>query len=349
MDRRFYGTRGTACALLAAALGASGCGDAGAPAPPRAALDPRKADAAARAVEQYMGSQRPLDAVKVAERLAAEAPDSMRAQELLGRALVAVGTDAAVAAPDRHAALERAVDAYGRAAALDPRNAALRHAAGVVCDTARMHDRAAGFYAEAHAIEPGNGQYAMYLGLACARQGRIDEARALLESSEAAMPEAADPKAALADLAMRAGDLDAALRKVAEARALDPGSEGLRLADARMRRLAGRPRESLELLMPLDPPVRRQPGFADEIAEATAALGDVRSAAVILEESALAAPADAGRALRVARAWTRAGDPIKAAMWAETASLSGAAAEDVTAALRPDGSAQPAPAVEPKH
>jgi predicted Zn-dependent protease len=211
-----------------------------------------------------------------------------------------------------------------------------------------MHDRAAAFYAEAHALEPANAQYALYLGLSRARAGRTDEARALLESAERAMPGSPDPKAALADLAMRAGDLDGALRKVAEARAIDPRSDGLRLADARMRRLAGRPRESLELLMPLDPPVRRQPGFAEELAEANAALGNPRAAAELLEESALAAPADAGRALRVARAWMRAGDPVKAAIWADSAALAGADPADVAGALAPDPSAQPAPAVEPQ-
>ena len=320
-------------ALLCAAL-AGGCGDGAAPASaPRTTVDPRKADAAAQAVESYLTGQRIAEAVTVAEKFAAEAPGLMRSQELLGRALVAQAMDEATPVARRDAIMRRAADAYDAATRIDPQNAPLAHAAGVVCDTAGLHDRAADHYAAAHARDPRNAQYALYLALARARQGRTDEARALAEAAEAAMPESPDPKAALADLAVRSNDLDRALAKVREARALDPSSNGLRLADARIRRMAGKPEEALELLVPLDPPVRRAPGYADELAAAYAATGRLREAAQAMEESAVLRPSDAMRALRTAKAWRDAGDPIKSSIWIETATLAGAPADEVAKAL----------------
>jgi tetratricopeptide (TPR) repeat protein len=326
--------RAAPAALAALLCLAGGCGD-GSPqaSAPRTTIDPRKADAAAQAVESYLTGQRIAEAVTVAERFAAEAPALMRSQELLGRALVAQAMDEATPAAQRDAIMRRAADAYDAATRIDPRNAPLAHAAGVVCDTAGLHDRAADHYAAAHDRDPRHAQYALYLALARARQGRTDEARKLAEAAEAAMPESPDPKAALADLAVRSDDLDRALAKVREARALDPSSNGLRLAEARILRMAGRPEEALALLVPLDPPVRRAPGYADELAAAYAATGRLREAAQAMEESAVMRPADAMRALRTARAWRDSGDPIKSSIWVETAMLAGAPAEEVAKAL----------------
>lgn len=327
--------RAASAGLSALLCLAAGCGDGDAPPAnaPRTTIDPRTADAAAQAVESYLTGQRIPEAVTVAEKFAAEAPGLMRSQELLGRALVAQAMDEATPAAQRDAIMRRAADAYDAATRIDPQNAPLAHAAGVVCDTAGLHDRAADHYAAAHARDPRNAQYALYLALARARQGRTDEARTLAEAAEAAMPESPDPKAALADLAVRSNDLDRALAKVREARALDPSSNGLRLADARIRRMAGKPEEALELLVPLDPPVRRAPGYADELAAAYAATGRLREAAQAMEESAVMRPGDAMRALRTAKAWRDAGDPIKSSIWIETATLAGAPAEEVAKAL----------------
>lgn len=327
--RRLAGVAVTATVAMAS----SACDrPAAPPAPPPP--DARAVDAAVRAVEQFLMSDRASDAVAVARRLAEQAPGLMRAHELLGRALLAESLDARTPAGRRRELVVAAADAYRDATAVDPTNAALAHAAGVACDAARLEDRAAGHYEAAHRLDPANPQYALYLGLARARQGRTAEARALLEAADRAMPGAVDPKAALADLLAREERLDEAIATLAEARAIDPGSEGLRLADARLRRRAGRPMEALELLVPLDPPVRRRPGYADEIAESYAALERWREAAEALDEAAVFAPGDADRALRAARMWMRAGDPIKATVWADAASLAGADADAVDEALR---------------
>ena len=304
-------------------------------------------DAAIRATEAYLAADKPSEATFVAEKLASEAPGLMRAHELHGRALIALAMRPDLPSGDKAAVLQRAAEAYARAAAIDPGNAALRHAAGVVSDTAGRHEEAVGHYEAAHDADPANAQYALYLGLARSRDGRGAEARTLLEAAERAMPESPDPKAALADLAMRAGDAAGARAKIAEARALAPASNELRLADARMRRLAGDPRGSLELLLALDAPVRREPGFATEIAAAHEALGDGRAAAATLDESASAAPNDWKRSLRAATAWMRAGDPVRATICADAASVAGAPADAVRAALsaasdpRPGGSPSP--------
>ena len=333
MERRFYESW-TLCraAALACAIAAAGCGGpAEEPAPPPP--DARQVDAAIRATEAYLAADKPSEATFVAEKLAAEAPGLMRAHELHGRALIALAMRPDLPSGDRAAVLARAADAYARATAIEPANAALRHAAGVVCDTANRHEEAVAHYEAAFAVDAGNPQYALYLGLARARDGRRDEARALLEAAERAMPESPDPKAALADLAMRSGDADEARRRIAEARALAPASNELRLADARMRRMADDPRGSLELLLALDAPIRREPGFAQEIAAAHEALGDARAAATVLDESASAAPNDWRRSLRAAGAWMRAGDPVRATICADAASVAGAPADEVRAAL----------------
>ncbi len=311
------------------------CDRAAPPAPAVPTVDARAADAATRAVEGYLAADKPAEALKVAAKLAQEAPGLMRAQELHARALVAVALHPDMATDDRAVFLGRAADAYGRATAIDPGNAALQHAAGVVCDTAGRHAEAVVHYESAHRADPANPQFTMYLGLARARDGRNDEARTLLEQAARDLPESAEPRAALADLALRSGDLAAARTRIAEARKLEPASVAYRLADARMHRLADDPRGALELLMPLDATVRRDAGVAEEIALAFTAVGALREAAAILEDSAAAAPNDWKRALRAARAWMRAGDPVKATVWADAAALVGAPAQDVREAMAP--------------
>lgn len=355
-------------ALLAAAALLPGCGEGADAAKPAAApaaatataksaapaIDARKVDAAVRAVESYLAADKPSEAMTVAERLAAEAPGLMRAHELHARALVALALHPDMPREDRAAVLARAADAYANATALDPANGALQHAAGVVCDTAGRHEEAVAHYEAALAAQPTNAQFALYLGLARARDGRAPEARALLEQAERALPDAPEPKAALADLAMRANDLPRAREWIAQARRLAPASIEFRLADARMRRLAGAPRESLELLLPLDRAAREHPGVAEEIGAAYTALGSYREAAQALEESAGAAPNDWLRAVRAAEAWMRAGDPVKATIWSEAASLVGAPPERVQAAMQTapgaaPGAAAPATAAPVPH
>jgi tetratricopeptide (TPR) repeat protein len=342
MERRFYesGTiRRTAVrvilawTVLAVTMLPTGCGRTD-PKPVAApTLEPKKLDAAIRAIDSYLAADKPSEAVFVAEKLASEAPGLMRAQEIHGRALVALAMQPDLPSQDRADVMARAADAYDRAAALAPTNAALQHAAGVISDTAMRHPQAVAHYEAAFAADPSSAQYALYLGMAKARDGEAIEARRLLEAAERAMPESPDPKAALADLELRGGDPQAARIKIAQARALAPTSIELRIADARMRRMAGAPRESLELLLALDPPVRREPACAQEIAAAYVALGQVREAAGTLDDSAAAAPNDWKRALRAASAWMQAGDQVRAMISADAAGLAGAPADEVRAAL----------------
>lgn len=324
---------------------AAACGRDPGPGPAKPPPDPAKVDAAVRAIEAYLAADKPSEAVFVAERLAEEAPALMRAQEVHGRALVALAMHPALPPDDRAAVFARAADAYVRAAELATGNGALQHAAAVVCDTAGRHAEAVRLYAAAHAADPASAQYALYLGLARARDGRLEEARPLLEAAERAMPEAPDPKAALADLAIRAGDPAAARAKIAEARALAPASVELRVADARLRRLAGAPAESADLLMALDPSVRAEPACAEELAAALAALGRAAEAAGALEASAAASPNDWRRGLRAASAWMRAGDPVRATIAADAAAVAGAPPERVREAL--SGASVPRPAGSP--
>jgi predicted Zn-dependent protease len=345
MERRVYesGTLTRVAALAVAAL-ACACGEPDGQPAPAARPDAAQAEAAIAAAEALLADNRPSDAVMVAERLAGQVPDRMDVHELHARALLTLGGHPDLPPGDRAAVLARAADAYDRAAALDALNPALRHAAGVVSDSAGRAAAAADHYEAAHRADPSNAQYALYLGLARARAGRNDEARSLLELAERAMPESPDPKAALADLAARSGDRALARRKIAEARTLAPSSAELRLADARMRRLDGDPRGALDLLLALDAPERRDAGTAEEIAASFDALGDHRAAAQALEESCAAAPNDWRRSLRAASAWMRAGDPVRATIAADAAAAAGAPPEEARRAL--SGASGPRPGEE---
>ena len=105
--------------------------------------------------------------------------------------------------------------------------------------------------------------------------------------------------------------------------------------------MSGAPGESLELLLALAAPLRRESACAEEIAAAYTAQGKLREAAATLDESASARPNDWKRALRAAAAWMRAGDPVKATIAAEAAGLAGAPPSEVREAL--SGASGPRP------
>ncbi|MBL9141387.1 MAG: tetratricopeptide repeat protein [Phycisphaerae bacterium] len=335
MVEQFYGNHGRSwrCAraiALCLALSASACDGTNAPtvpSPAKPAASARAVDAAIQSAESYLAAQRPREAVQVAARLAEEAPTLMRAHELHARSLVALAFDPETNQADRARWIGEAADAYDRATELEPTLAALHHAAGVLSNTAKRPEAALAHYRAAHNADPTNAQYALYLGVALASAGELEEARALIQDAERRAPTSPDPKAALADLAVRQKDFAAARTAIARARALDPASLGLRLADARIRRLDKHPDESLDMLLALDPPVRQQPGVAEELALAHTALGDFAAAAIVLENSARAVPQDWRRAVRTAHAWQRAGDPVKAQVWLQSALGAGAPPE----------------------
>ncbi len=323
---RAHAAARVACALavLASTVAAGGCRDAAPPpahAEARPAPSARAVETALRSVEQYLAAARTREALQVAARLAQEAPDQMRVQEAHARALVALAFDPETAPEERARLMEDAAAAYDRAAALDPGNAALHHAAGMASSTAGRQEAALEHFERAAHLEPANAQFQLYLGLALARAGDFARARAALESAAGRAPASPDPHAALADLAVREGDLPAARRSIATARSLDPAALPLRLADARIRRLARHPEEALDLLLALDPPQRLDPAVAEEIALAHRAMGDYRAAAIVLEHSAEAAPSDGRRAERCSEAWQLAGDPVKAKVWLERAAV----------------------------
>lgn len=316
-----------------------GCDEPTSPAPPPAPARPapsaRTMEAATQSVEQYLAAARTREALQVAARLAEEAPDSMRAQELHARALVALAFDPETSASARERLLGEAASTYDRAVKLDWSNAALHHAAGVVNSTANRLAAAADHFGTAYTLESSNAQYALYWGLSLSRLGEFDRARPPLEVAARRAPTSPDPQAALADLAVRTGDFAAARSFIASARRLDPGAMHLRLADARIRRLDKHPEEALDLLLALDPPQRLDAAVAEEIALAHRALGDFRAAAVVLENSAEAAPSDWRRAERCSEAWQLAGDPVRAKVWLERAVIGRASAEADRGAASP--------------
>lgn len=296
------------------------------PAPPAQAAGPKaKAiEAAVQSVESYIAARRPREALQVAERLTATIPDSMRVHELHARTLVAVALDSSTAAEAQHDWWQLAADAYDRAVKLEPDNAGLLHAAGVANSSAGRHEAARDHYAAARKLDMTSAQYALYLGMAHASLNQLDDAQAMLREAQLLAPNSPDPKAALADLAVRRSDFAAARTHISQARALAPELLPLRLADARIRRLDKHPEEALDLLMALDLPVQCEPGVAEELALAHTAMGDFNAAAHALEASAGAKPDDWRRSLRCSEAWQRASDAVKAQIWMQRAMEAGA-------------------------
>jgi len=125
-------------------------------------------------------------------------------------------------------------------------------------------------------------------------------------------PEEAFAWASLAECHRQEGDLEAALEEIRTARRLDGSALAFRVAEARILRLSGRPRDALELLLAAGEPMWSDPIAVEEVALGWAALGEPRRAALAWETCHRQHPHHLEALRRAAQAWRDAGDPVRA-------------------------------------
>jgi len=271
----------------------------------------RELDEARAAAEQYLTTGRPAEAVVIARRLVEASPRGVAEHELLARALLAAvildGDDGPTGATRAAAA-----HAYREAAALDPTNAPLQHAAGVALDQSGQLDEAVAHYHRAMAIDPSNPQYPLYIAMALRRLDRVDEALAMLDVARQLAPDEALVETVRADALLAAGNPEAALAAAQRARTLAPGDLQARVAEARALRRLERAQESAELLAALPHGARAIEAVAQELAESLLAIGRSEAAARAWELSLNTDPRRWRSAAGAADAWIAAGDLIRA-------------------------------------
>jgi len=259
----------------------------------------------------------------IARRLRELRPSDPLVQEALGRALLR-SADAATGT-DRVAVLADALSAYDTAAELDPNNGGYLHSAGIIASMIPEHlPQAIDRHRRAAERMPDEAAPPLFAGLAMARMG--DSAGALEWLSRANELRPGDPtcQMAMADAMVRLGRGDAAIEMAASARALRPDDLDLRLLEARVSRLAGRPERARSLLLALGDAALARDAFARELAAAHTRAGELNPAAEALQRAAVAAPLRVDLAMECAIAWADAGHTEQARYWLDRCSSTGA-------------------------
>ena len=265
------------------------------------------------------------DAEAVALKLVDRAPQEWAGHELLGRVRAARALKAAAVGDEATAAALRldALASYQQASSMRPADAALHQARGLALLAAGRSDEAGQAFAEAGRLDPRNAQYPLFEAQVHLGAGRTEPARAALRRVLELNPEEALAHASLAECLRQEGDLDGALAAVRAARRLDPTSLSCRVLEARLLRLAGRPREGLELLLAAGEPRWSDPMAVEEVALGWTALGEGPRAAAAWEACHRHHPGHVEALRRAAEAWRSAGDPVRAKVLEDEASLRG--------------------------
>lgn len=309
--------------LIAALAGCDGTSARG----PSKPVARESIDAALTSAERLLAAQRFEDAETVAATLAERAPESWRAQELLGRVLGARAAILAESSNDpaddaRVAALRRrASAAYWTAAQRARDNAGLWSAAGLAAQWDGHADAALEAFRTAGSLAPDDIRHPTFEAQIHLQRGHLDEAGRCIERALAIRPDDAIALASRAEIARQRGELDAALVDVRAARRQDPGNVALRVSEARILRQSNRPRDGLELLLALGAERWRERDAIEEVALGFAAIGEPRRAAEAWESARRARPRDWVLAFRAAESWFAADDPVRADGWLREAEM----------------------------
>ena len=302
---------------------AAACGDrSDAPAPDARATggDRRDADAersALESAERYVSSGDPESARTIVTRLLARG-ESPAALDILARCELLRAEDAATE-DAAAAALAAAADAYRRASAVSPEDAALAARAAMATDQAGQSAACIDLYRRALELDTASVQLRVFLGFALAREGRVGEAERAFSQAAALAPDSPWPIAGLSACAIRASDPPRALELAQRARTLGPDDLSVRVAESQALRALGRAADALSLMLALDPSRRLVPEAVAEIALCHESLGHPADAARAWEELAQSPAGMRHAALEAARWWDIAGDAEQARSWRTTA------------------------------
>lgn len=318
--------------VIASGIGLSGCSRepdpesttpvAGAP------YDPVRFDEGLEAIESWLEEGRPVEAERIARRLARLDPDSLDALEAHARCLAILGAFERGSVGDAQVEARRleTLEAYRRliAAAGDRPVAMHLHAAGLAARSAGETEEALAYHSRAAELEPTNPQHAIFAGNLHAGRGDVESARSWFTRATTIDPREPWGWAGLAEARRQAGERTAALEAIREARRRAPGDDGFRVAEARILREAGRPADSVRLLYAIAPEARATRAITTELTLACAAIGEHGRAAEAWAALHAREPEDHRAALETARAWLAAGEPARAASWLEVAEAAGA-------------------------
>lgn len=270
--------------------------------------------------EKALDDGRIDDAVRVASYLAERSPDG-QSLELLARVQLAKASN--TRGPEATVARQAAADAYRRAADLEPSNAGLQDAAGMVVDSTGAVEAALPYYDRAVALQPSSPMFLLHRGNARLRSG--DRAGALADAAAllAAAPREPWAHALAAECALPGpeggGDASKAIEEAKAAQQLAPSEVGFRLLHAKALRLAGRPHESVELLTALEERDRAGQAVAAELALGWMAMDRPDKAGEAWELVLRAKSDDLRAALEAGKARLKAGDRMRAGMWLDRA------------------------------
>ena len=318
-----FRTRAILLVLISSLQLSVGCGESN-PKPAAAnapAISPEAIRAALAAAEEYLASQNLAKAETIALELIEKAPVDWRGHEvhariLMMRSIVAEKSgDSAAAA----AWLEKADEAYSNAVRLSPPEAGLLHSAALVARKAGRTDTAILMLAEAGRLDPRNPQYPLHEAQLLISQQRFDDAELRIKRVLELQPLESFAIATLAGIALERGENERAVELIRAAREIDPQNLALRVNESRIFRRIGRPREALELLVPLAETDRAKEGIASEIAAGYAAMGEHAQAIAAWEHCFRASAKSWRAALGIARANLAAGDLMSARAWQQTA------------------------------
>jgi tetratricopeptide (TPR) repeat protein len=309
-------------------MGVMGCSRSAEPKEPEnpGPPPPRTVEESIEAAERLFSTDRLADAESIAKALTQRAPDAWQGHELLGRIRSALALGLAESGDEAGAALRReeAVRSYRRALELHPAAPELHHAAGLALLAADRPEEALMAFGEAGRRDPLAAQYPLFEAQVHLAAGRTAEARAALARVLALRPEEAFAWASLAECHRQEGNLEAALREIRAARRLDRAAAAFRVAEARLLRLSGRPRDAIELLLAAGEPAWSEPSAVEEVALGWKALGEPGRAALAWEACQRRHPHHTAALRRAAQAWREAGDPVRAQLLEREAAVAGA-------------------------
>lgn len=292
-------------------------------------VTPQSIDIALASADEYLNRQDYLSAELILRKLIEKAPNEGRAYELYGKCLLTRALlPETQADPEKKAdLLNQTYEQYNKATELigtDEEDAvwvsALHQTTGEIAWQAKRPDDALRHYLKAGELSPINPKPPLYASQIYIQRGLLVEAEKELQRVLEIDPDQPYALASLAAVAVQREDYAMAISKIEAARKIAPRDLGLRIQEAKIRRLAGQPLRGIQLLILLEDQVRVQTAVTAEIAECYFALDEPLKAIEAWEyryditETFLAA-------IQVAEACIRAGRYEDALRWIDQASL----------------------------
>lgn len=246
-------------------------------------ITPQAVDEALESADEYINRQEYPKAELILRWLIERAPTESRAYELYGKSLLtrAILPEATNDPDESFTLLNQAYEQYDKASELaedQPDSsqwaAALHQSAGEIASNVNKPDEALRHFLKAGKLSPTDPKHPLYAGQFLIQKGLLDKAEQELLRVLAIDPDEPYAHASLAVIALQKGDFDLAISRIVTARKIAPKDLGLRIQEAKIRRLAGQPLRGIQLLILLDDQFRVQTEVTREIAECYFALNE---------------------------------------------------------------------------